>query len=78
VLVKEVFRAVGDHGDLRERLVARFKAAGGDVNRWKRADMEAMCDALVRIEDEMESGKMTVPRMALRTVRRQLERELWP
>lgn len=78
MLVKEVFKAVGDHGDIRERVVARFKANGGDVQRWKRPDMEAMCDALVRIEDEMEAGKMTAARMAVRTTRRRLERELWP
>jgi len=78
MLAKEVFRAVGDHGDIRERVVARFKAGGGDVQRWKRSDMEAMCDALVRVEDEMEGGRMTTARMAVRTTRRRLERVLWP
>lgn len=40
--------------------------------------MEAMCDALVRVEDEMEGGRMTAARMAVRTTRRRLERVLWP
>ena len=78
MLAKEVFRAVGDFGDIRERVVARFRANGGDVQRWKRPDLEAMCDALTRVEDSVEGGRMTEARLALRTTRRRLETVLWP
>ncbi len=78
MLAKEVLRAVGDHGDMREKVLSRFKENGGDIQRRKRADMAAMCDALTSVEDKLEFTRFATARSAVRGVRRRLELELWP
>jgi hypothetical protein len=59
-----------------------FKSHGGDRNRWRRSDREAMADALSRAEDFLEQeAKGRTPSEArnhLKVIRRKLEAELWP
>ena len=64
--------------EARADVMARF---AGDRDRWARADREMMCDALTRCEDAREglTGALQRAETArVRTIRRRLERELWP
>jgi hypothetical protein len=80
VTLAEVYRVLTLER-VRQAVMARFKARGGDLSRWARRDREAMADALTYTEDEEELRQkchMTPVRLALREVRRRLEWELWP
>lgn len=66
---------------VRSEVMAGFKARGGSLDRWQRADAEAMADSITRAEDAIETrlgGKWTATREALRAIRRRLECEAWP
>jgi len=61
------------------RELGAWGAWGGDMDRWGRADREAMARALTRAEDSLElraGPRAVVARAALRVVRRRLEDEL--
>jgi len=64
----------------RDRVLAKFRALGGNPSRWRRRDQEAMAEALSRTEDELELGNpmQRAAGIKLRQIRRALEDELWP
>jgi hypothetical protein len=75
--------------ETRERCLSRYRAAEFTPDDFGclRAAREAMADALTRTEDWLEYRELDEPkgrldryrqRMAIRDVRRRLERELWP
>lgn len=68
ILVHEVVRELGD---ARDGVMARFRAAGGSLDRWRASDWDAMREAITREEDARElRGARTE---GLRRVRRRLE-----
>lgn len=79
IQVRDVARALADHDELRHRAFAYMRAFGGDLDRWRREDRWAMCDALSHVADIEElrgHGRSTAGRSALRDIRRRLEDEL--
>lgn len=77
----DVLRAVLG-GEARSAALGAYRAAGftpDDFGRLRAARM-AMADALTRCEDRLEIAHpgTRAERGAIRTVRRRLERELWP
>ncbi len=71
---RSVARMLGElPHDLEARAHARFRALGGDGQRWQKRDVIAMADALTRIEDVCEAGRPRVDRAPIRDVRRALE-----
>ena len=73
VAYRDVVRVLGG---ARASVLGRFRAGGGDPDRWQRRDREAMADSLPRVEDELElsrGSRAAETRVALRTVRRRLE-----
>ena len=75
VPVRRVLALLAEAGEAHRRAVLdRFKAAGGDLDRWSRRDLVSMADAITRTEDELELRCSTSPaRAKLRTLRRSLE-----
>jgi hypothetical protein len=73
VLPKDVFRTLAYSDKARAKVMARFRARSGDINRWHGCDRDTMCHALTYTEDELE-GK--APTFWLRELRRRLEWEL--
>ena len=74
--VGDVLRVLGEHGEVKTDVMARFRALGGSLDRWQRRDREAMADAIASAEDRLEfeaRGRITAARVALRALRRQLE-----
>ncbi len=66
---------------VRADVVRRFRDGGGSFARGARRDAELLCDAMTAAEDALEvaaNGRTSHARGALRTIRRRLERELWP
>ena len=60
----------------RDAVLAAFRSAGGDRNRWQRADWQAMADAMTGAEDALELRRgehAAAERAAIRQVRRSLE-----
>lgn len=71
-----VLTALAEAGDVvRADAMARFKASGGKLDRWGRADVEAMARAFTYVEDDLEirSTAFGPARRKLRVVRRLLE-----
>lgn len=60
---------------VRAILDAGFSATSFDCQRKAR---EAVCEALIRIEDRLEGSRKARERAAVRPIRRRLESELWP
>lgn len=62
--------------------LASYRASGHTADDFgtRRAARVAMSEALTKTEDMLESatGRMTAERLALRSVRRRLEAEVWP
>lgn len=74
-------RALGRVGsDVKREVIAAHKEAGGQMDPWNRLNFERLCNAMTKVEDRLElaSNRMTPARLALRTIRRELEVELWP
>ena len=68
-------------GDARDDVLKRFKSLGGNRDRWRRPDWEAMSEALTRAEDAREglTGRaQSACTGELRASRRVLELALWP
>ena len=60
--------------EVRERVLDRFKARGGERNRWAVPDSDVMAEALTRAEDWLEVEHPRWPeRGTLAAVRRKLE-----
>ena len=78
-LVTEVRRVLSLHVDVRDRVLARFRLAGGDLRRWLRPDAVAMADSITAEEDDLEArgARHDGTRAALRALRRRLEWELF-
>ena len=69
----DVFGALGEH---RPGVVARARAAGCDLDRWKLEDWRVMSREMTRLEDELEAvrrDRPTADRARVRPVRRALE-----
>lgn len=78
---RTVLATIGPWHWSRPRILSRFRASGGNLDRWARSDREAMVDAITVAEDALEvhtKGRDTEERRALRDIRRRLELELWP
>jgi hypothetical protein len=78
---KDVYKALEGDDETRSGVLARFRALGGDLNRWNRGDRAVMAEAIIRTEDALEGdarGRMTAQRLTLRDVRLRLELEVWP
>jgi len=72
--VGEVLRALDEAGDLRAGIMARFKALGGDLDRWSSRDLGAMVYAVTKGEDDAEVRQCKPStRDRLRALRRRLE-----
>jgi hypothetical protein len=76
--VRSVHQALAGAGEAaRAAVMARFRAAGGSLDRWASSDLEAMAAAVSQTEDELErsaTGRLTPARAGLRSIRRQLEK----
>lgn len=70
--VRQCLRAVGT---ARERVLDRFRLAGGDMRRWGMPDLRLMAEAMTRTEDEFEGKRGWTN--GLRDVRRELEVAGW-
>lgn len=77
IAVSRVLALVASAGErARGMVLARFRAAGGDLDRWSRHDETTMAEAITRTEDEIELGPPSPRALAnLRAVRRMLEGE---
>jgi hypothetical protein len=72
---------VRELGPVRDAVLGRFRALGGDMNRWQRQDWDVMARALTAAEDKLEleasrSAEKMAARSGLRRVRRALEGRL--
>ena len=75
ITFQQVLKVIGEL-DCRPAIMARFKARGGDVNRWQLRDLDAMAEALTRTEDELESrhgSKAAAAKAAIGPLRRAIE-----
>ena len=68
--------------DARQDVLSRYRAAGFTPDDFSRliAARQAACDALTYAEHALElrsHGRMTTERLAMMTVRRRLEIEVW-
>ena len=75
LLGRPVYAALADR---RVEVVGRFRAAGGDLDRWRARDWALLADELTRLEDALEvvasrAAAALAQRRALRDARRQLE-----
>ena len=76
----EVRRALAGLGDARERVLERFRLAGGDLPRWTADDARLMAAAMTAEEDAMElrGSRYDAARATLRAARRQVEAVVFP
>ena len=77
-----ILRALSDT-ETRSFVLSRYRELGAQPADWpSRRSLEAMADALTAAEDWLELRRATprllATRSRLRTIRRRLERELWP
>ena len=75
-----VRQALAGLGDARERVLERFRLAGGDLPRWTVDDARLMSAAMTAEEDamEMRGSRYDAPRATLRAARRQVEAVVFP
>jgi hypothetical protein len=74
--VRKTLAVLGVDEPTRQEIMARFKMAGGSLDRWARFDLLVMGDAITRTEDRMEHAshaRSTPSRRRLRQLRRELE-----
>lgn len=73
----EVFKGMASCSEIRDRVITLYRESGGDYHVFMKVDKQKMCDALTKIEDEIEVEKKNQEhRAALKLVRRALENDL--